>query len=280
MPAASDFWIREAGLELLAAPVVLRSVVFHALRDSFVIAPHHHERELQLDIVADCRGRLFSQGRWLAFDGCVAHVAYPDEVHGYELQAAGPEARVYNIKLSLRRDSMLISDRVLPPAAVIDRSRSDLLESADSLRQTLGDPKNPSVQSAAHLLQMLANWPRARLSERQGAGVGVDSHVEAAVSRLELDASGPLSVSEMARAAGVSDRHLARLFLAETGMTPARYATVRRLDRAKGMLMDRARPISEISDELGFSSPATFSRWFRLHEGLTPTAFRDEPSVF
>ncbi|MEL6311743.1 MAG: AraC family transcriptional regulator, partial [Pseudomonadota bacterium] len=108
----------------------------------------------------------------------------------------------------------------------------------------------------------------------------IDEHVEAAVTMIEASLHEPPTLDELAESAGLSGRHLARLFVQVTGMTPQRYATVRRLDRAKMLLVDRARPIGSVSDELGFSTPATFTRWFSGHEGRTPSEFREQPSVF
>jgi AraC family transcriptional regulator len=64
------------------------------------------------------------------------------------------------------------------------------------------------------------------------------------------------------------------------GMTPHRYATMRRVDRAKTVLLSNRLTVGEIAELLGFSGHATFTRWFTQHTGLTPRAFRSSPQVF
>jgi len=47
-----------------------------------------------------------------------------------------------------------------------------------------------------------------------------------------------------------------------------------KIKKAKEMLMDNAKTITEISSFLGFSSPSHFARVFKSITGLSPTAYR------
>jgi len=44
------------------------------------------------------------------------------------------------------------------------------------------------------------------------------------------------------------------------------------------LLQDRLKT-HQIADALGFSSSATFSRWFSHHAGVSPGRFRQDPHV-
>jgi AraC-like DNA-binding protein len=85
-----------------------------------------------------------------------------------------------------------------------------------------------------------------------------------------------LCVDVIARAVGVTPRHLNRAFAAEQ-TTVAQYLLARRLDRAKA---DLAAPelagyrIADIAFRWGFSSQAHFSRLFRARFGCSPTEMR------
>jgi len=274
-----DYWLREFGLELLADPAVIEATAYHELTDRFTIAPHHHNASLQFDVITGCTGRVCVEDQWLGFDGELAHVAYPGQVHGYDLVPASPNAAVFNFKLRANLQSVLIADKVLPNVAQLGEPSKTVVASAMGVRQSLGDPSSPRVSAAIHLLQMLVAWPMTKHAGSSGT-LDVDEHVEEAASMIESALDEPPTLETLAEAVGVSGRHLTRLFVDATGMTPARYATVRRLDRAKVLLVDRRRPIADIALELGFSSPATFTRWFRSNEGRTPSAFREEPTVF
>ena len=58
------------------------------------------------------------------------------------------------------------------------------------------------------------------------------------------------------------------------GITAAEILTGRTLHEARGMLQDGSLPIGLISEMLGFSSAAYFTRFIQKHTGKTPTALR------
>jgi len=84
-----------------------------------------------------------------------------------------------------------------------------------------------------------------------------------------------LSVPALADRAAMSERTFARAFVAETGMTPARYVELVRLDRAKQLLESTRWPLARIADRSGLGSAATLSRTFRRRLGITPEDYRE-----
>jgi transcriptional regulator GlxA family with amidase domain len=83
-----------------------------------------------------------------------------------------------------------------------------------------------------------------------------------------------LSVPHLAERAGMSERTFGRVFSAETGMTPARYVELVRLDRAKLLLETTKWPLARIADRSGLGSAATLARAFRRQLGITPEDYR------
>ena len=84
---------------------------------------------------------------------------------------------------------------------------------------------------------------------------------------------GPTSV---AAAAGISTRHLHRLF-ASRGKTPAEWIRQCRLDRCRADLADprlRGHSVTEIAFSWGFCDSAHFSHAFKKRFGVSPRAFR------
>lgn len=82
-----------------------------------------------------------------------------------------------------------------------------------------------------------------------------------------------LNVQQIAQAAGVSERHLRRLFAAQ-GSSVADYLLARRLDRAKEALLDprlRGSTVAETAYRYGFVSHSHFSRAFKQRFGMPPT---------
>ena len=73
---------------------------------------------------------------------------------------------------------------------------------------------------------------------------------------------------------GVTPTHLTRTFKSTCGMTAARYLGDRLMHAARCELVDTSHSAAEIARDLGFSSPAYFSRAFLQHAGETPGRFR------
>ena len=83
-----------------------------------------------------------------------------------------------------------------------------------------------------------------------------------------------LSVEALARRAHMSPRHFARMFRAETGVTPARHVESVRLEAARRALEDSGQPIADVALKCGFGTPETMRRCFLRALGVGPTEYR------
>lgn len=83
-----------------------------------------------------------------------------------------------------------------------------------------------------------------------------------------------LELGVLAEVAGISQRHLSRLFSAELGMNLATYVELTRIDIARRLLEDSAAPIKAIAYTAGFGSTTTLRRAFLRRLGVTPLQYR------
>jgi AraC family transcriptional regulator len=95
----------------------------------------------------------------------------------------------------------------------------------------------------------------------------VIDHVDA---RLAQD----MAVGDLAHTVGLSEAHFSRAFKQTAGVSPHRFITERRLERAKRMLADTPDALIDIALACGFSDQAHFSRSFQQAFGVSPSAFR------
>ncbi|TVZ96689.1 AraC family transcriptional regulator [Streptomyces sp. BK340] len=84
------------------------------------------------------------------------------------------------------------------------------------------------------------------------------------------------SVSAYADALGYSRRTLVRAVRAATGETPKGFIDKRVVLEAKRLLAHTDMPIGRVGAAVGFPDAANFSKFFQLHAGVTPAAFRAE----
>ncbi|THD60326.1 MAG: helix-turn-helix domain-containing protein [Phenylobacterium sp.] len=83
-----------------------------------------------------------------------------------------------------------------------------------------------------------------------------------------------LSVAQLARRAGMSQRNFARAFVQETEMTPAEFVELRRIAVARRLLDTSALGLQQIAFECGFSSTQALRRAFLRRSGVTPSEYR------
>jgi AraC family transcriptional regulator len=91
---------------------------------------------------------------------------------------------------------------------------------------------------------------------------------------IEDHLAAAIPLATLAALARLSPFHFARAFKRSFGRPPHRYHTERRIERAKALLAEPGRSVTEIALELGFSETSSFTAVFRKVMGRTPTAWR------
>jgi AraC-like DNA-binding protein len=90
-------------------------------------------------------------------------------------------------------------------------------------------------------------------------------------TRAHLDR---VTVSDVTRAVGVSERTLRRIFHAHLGMSWRSYLLRARVLRSMAMLVQPDRTVLEVSIAVGFDDAGAFARSFARHCGETPSAYK------
>src|SRR5579872_2603538 len=83
-----------------------------------------------------------------------------------------------------------------------------------------------------------------------------------------------LRVEDLAAKAGMSPRNFARVFLKDTGMTPARYVEKLRVEAARRRLEESEDPLEKIASDCGFHSPLALRRSFSRVLRVAPNEYR------
>ena len=103
---------------------------------------------------------------------------------------------------------------------------------------------------------------------------GSKALADAAKAYMEEHSAEHFSLEAMAGALYVNGSHLLRTFKRCTGMTPLAYHHMLRCSRAKELLAETAKSVSEVGEAVGFVSASHFSHIFRKTEGCTPSEYR------
>jgi AraC-like DNA-binding protein len=111
---------------------------------------------------------------------------------------------------------------------------------------------------------------------RQGSTRRDIDIAEAARDVIARNYRRPLSLDDIARSAGASVFHLARVFRERTSFSLHQYRNQLRLREALEPLRDTKTELSTLALDLGFSSHSHFTETFRRTFGRTPSSLRHE----
>lgn len=115
----------------------------------------------------------------------------------------------------------------------------------------------------------------ASATERGGACSSrpSDRRIGRALDYLQANASEPIGVPELARAAGMSRFHFSRVFRDELGASPYAYLMNERLHRAAARLRGGDCSVTTAALDAGFRDLGRFAKAFRARYGMTASAF-------
>jgi transcriptional regulator GlxA family with amidase domain len=110
-----------------------------------------------------------------------------------------------------------------------------------------------------------------RLGRQKAAAA--PGNVKRAEAFMQANAGTPLSITEIAEAAGCSVRALQIAFHRFRGTTPMRVLQQARLEQARAEMLraDQTESLARIAAEHGFSSPTRFAQSFRRKYGVYPS---------
>lgn len=100
-----------------------------------------------------------------------------------------------------------------------------------------------------------------------------DKRLSRSIIAIHHDAGHEWTLENLADVAGMSRARFAVHFRETVGVTPGEYLTSWRIGLAQ-VLISKGKHIGMIADEIGYGSPAAFSRAFKAQTGMTPTEWR------
>jgi transcriptional regulator GlxA family with amidase domain len=130
-------------------------------------------------------------------------------------------------------------------------------------------------QVAKHMVVFLARpGGQSQFSVRNQATSPHRSLVSEALDAVTEDPSADHSLAALAARLSISERHLARLFRQELGVTPAVMVEKLRVEAAKVLLESSDDQMAVVARASGLGSPETMRRAFIRRLGVTPGAYR------
>jgi AraC family transcriptional regulator of arabinose operon len=163
-----------------------------------------------------------------------------------------------------------------------DRAVESLFHSI--LRRSHRPGGQPASQPPPLDTRMVELLMELLLEPRAGASIPEDGERPQPVARalkwmrhtLEENPHATVSLDELARQAGVSSKHLCRVFRHSIGHSPMVTLRLLRLQLAVALLVRSSLAVKEIASQCGFSDALYFSRCFSSAFGRSPSRVRLE----
>jgi AraC-like DNA-binding protein len=219
------------------------------------------------------------------------------EMHARMVQEHVPHCRV--LRAANGRIALELMQKTIPSLVLLDLMMPEL-GGTGVLRAMQEDERLRSVPVVVLTAQTLSQDEMAGLNQGVTAVLskGVFTadetlvHIDQALSRskrlgsenqrlvrkvmayMHEHYSETLSRERLASYAGVSERHLNRCFVQETGLAPGSYLNRYRIQKARCMLVESDLSITKIMGAVGFSDSSYFTRVFRREVGMTPSEYQ------
>lgn len=199
--------------------------------------------------------------RWFGTSDVIVVTLDPDRVRAFAEKELG---------LILERQQLVdlpqFSDPDLCNAGVMLR---DALERDDLTSAVMFE-----AMSRVFLVKLLQRYGKRRPEELALSARFTSDHFQRVLAFVRANLDQTISNEDLAREAGLSPSHFARVFKETVGETPMQYVLAYRIEQAAEMMKVPGRPLGDIALACGFADQAHFSRSFKKVTGQTPRQFR------
>ncbi|MCW6512053.1 helix-turn-helix domain-containing protein [Lichenifustis flavocetrariae] len=154
-----------------------------------------------------------------------------------------------------------------------------VLALGQSLLPSLAEPKDADVLFVDHVSWALSvHMCRAygALAPRSNGKRPILTLRQERMVKAAMDArlGAEVTLSELADLCGLSVQYFARAFAGAVGMPPYQWLQLRRLNRAKDLLVDSRLGLAEVALACGFGDQSHFTKSFTREVGISPGAWR------
>ena len=101
-----------------------------------------------------------------------------------------------------------------------------------------------------------------------------DFRLRKALSLMRDNIARGLDMEAVARASGLSRPHFFSIFRDQLDLTPGIFWNALRLEEAVHQMRDPRESLTAVASSLGFNAQGNFTRFFRQHTGVAPSAYR------
>lgn len=147
------------------------------------------------------------------------------------------------------------------------------------LNQKQGFDSVLELMSILHDLSISRNMHTLSDATFSNAELSYNSRrIERSIEYMNQNFQKPITLTEVARLANMTDVSFSRFFRSRTGITFMDSLLEMRLGHASRLLIDTTQSVAEVAYNCGFNNISNFNRLFKKKKGCTPKEFRESYS--
>lgn len=237
------------------------------------------------------RGSCIHAGQTVPIEGPTLVLTSPGEAHSFS-RLAGEDAVYHEVTFAPERPGAAIAwpgllgawtGAACAPPGLAPCSAACAADVGALAVRMAGTIRSAPPHAALLLQGLLAELLLAvfRHAVAGAEPAAADDPLEAARRFIEAHAEDAIDLDAVARAAGLSAKHLGRAFAARYGHPPMRYRRGVLMRRAAVLLRTGDEPVQGVAARLGYGDWRYFSRCFAAEHGVPPAAYRraDPPTT-
>jgi transcriptional regulator GlxA family with amidase domain len=157
----------------------------------------------------------------------------------------------------------------------LNRLRSAVAEIFTALDETLRDERSKATERLLRARAILETVEQQAVSAPVAARGGLAPwQIRRVLTYIDANLDTAIRNKELAAVVRLSACHFNVAFRNSVGHAPHEYITQRRVERAQGLMLSTAKPLSEIAAECGLADQSHLTRLFRRVVGDSPAAWR------
>lgn len=131
-------------------------------------------------------------------------------------------------------------------------------------------------QTEIELSENLRKFCKEFLSISNSFTVGISISIKKALEFIDNNYMNKMTLDDVANHVYLNSSYLSQLFKKEMGISFGEYLESIRLKHAKDLIKNSNKPMSDIAEEVGFSSQNYFTRVFKKATSLSPAKYKEK----